>query len=467
MNHQIYKKNILVYQQKGDILITTLVFMGVFLIIASGLIGLVNQQRRLSRQWEAQSLAQQIAEAGANYYRWHLAHALQDYTDGTGQSSCYPCGPYVHEYHDPSGDLLGYFSLTITPPDPDYPGSTVVQIKSTGWTVNYPNTKKIVAVRLGVPSLARFTTVVNSNIDYGTGSETYGPVISNGGVRFDGVAHNIISSALQQYWYSGSWHDGVWTSQSHESQVFLAGKEFPVPAVDFTGFTQNLSTMEAAATSSGFFLPASGYQGYHLQFQTNNTFRYRTVETKTSDCNNQPTGGIGNYKTDWQTTTIPENGMIFVKDNVWIDGTIDHSRATVVAAKEPLDTGTADIFLNNNLLYTNKDGHDVIGLIAQNNVVIGLYSADNLEIDAVLIAKNGKRYRPDYGSSYECGSTVSRNQFTLYGTTISNLTPYMSSGSSGYANRAYVYDPNTLYAPPPYFPTSGKYEFISWEEMNR
>ena len=54
---------------------------------------------------------------------------------------------------------------------------------------------------------------------------------------------------------------------------------------------------------------------------------------------------------------------------------------------------------------------------------------------------------------------------TLYGATISNLTPYMSSGSSGYANRAYIYDPNTLYAPPPFFPTTGEYDVILWEEV--
>jgi hypothetical protein len=41
----------------------------------------------------------------------------------------------------------------------------------------------------------------------------------------------------------------------------------------------------------------------------------------------------------------------------------------------------------------------------------------------------------------------------------------MYSGSSGYEHRDYIYDPNTLYAPPPFFPTSGKYEFISWEEL--
>ena len=464
-----YKKNLKKFwknQEQGAILVTTIVFTTVFLIIAGGLLGFVNQQSKLSQQKEASGSALQIAEAGANYYRWHLAHAKEDYADGTGQTGCYPCGPYVHEYHDPSGGLLGYFSLTITPPDPDYPGSTVVKVKSTGWTVNYPTTKRHVAVRLGVPSVARFTTVVDDeNLSYGTNSETFGPVHCNHGVQFDGVAHNIVTSALAQYW-DGGWRDGVWTSQPEESVVFLAGKEFPVPPVDFTGFTQDLNTMETYAASEGVLLDASGYQGYHIQFQTDNTFKYRIVESKTSSCNEEDTGGIASYYGDWQTVTIPDNGLIFVKDNAWVDGQIDESRLTLIAAEEPLDTGEADIFLNNDLLYTNKDGGDVIGLIAQRNVLIGLYSEDDLEIDAITIAKNGRRYRPNYGSTWECGTTVSRNKFTLYGSTISNLKPYMDSGTSGYDERDYIYDPNTLYAPPPFFPDTGEYhDIILWEEV--
>jgi len=452
-------------QPKGGILITTLVFTTVFLIIASGLLGLVNQQAKLGRQREALSQAIQIAEAGANYYRWHLAHALEDYADGTGETGCYPCGPYAHEYHDPSGGLIGYFELIITPPDPDYPGSTVIKIKSTGWAFDRPNNTRRVAVRLGIPSLARYTTVVHNNLNYGTGAETFGPVHSNGGIRFDGVAHNIVSSALEQYWYSGAWRDGVWTTQPDEDAVFLAGKEFPVPAVDFAGFTQDLNTMETYADSDGVLIDSSSYQGYHIEFLGDGNFRYRTVESKTSSCNGEDTGGIASYSGDWQTVAIPDNGLVFVKDNVWVDGTVNGSRVTVIAAEDPLDTGNADIFLNNDLLYTTKDGFDVVGLVAQRNVIIGLYAEDDLEIDAVIIAKNGRRFRPNYGSVGQCGSTAIRNQFTLYGSTISYLTPYMTSGSSGYQNRDYIYDPNTLYAPPPFFPTSGEYEFISWEEI--
>ncbi|OGY45453.1 MAG: hypothetical protein A2744_02080 [Candidatus Buchananbacteria bacterium RIFCSPHIGHO2_01_FULL_44_11] len=452
-------------KNRGAILIMTLVFATIFVFIAGGLLSLVNQQKKLNLQKKSQAQALQIAEAGANYYRWHLAHAVEDYADGTGQTDCDPCGPYLHAYYDPSGGLLGYFELIITPPDPSYPGSTIVKVKSTGWTTDHPNTKRYVAVSLGRPSLARFTTVVHDNISYGIGSETFGPVHANGGVKFDGVAHNLITSALEEYWYESAWRDGVWTSQPDENEVFLAGKNFPVPIIDFAGFTQNLSIMEENADSEGILLDPSGFEGYHIQFLGNGNFRYRIVESKTSSCDGEPTGGINAYSGQWINGTIPDNGIIFVKDNVWVDGQINGDRVTVVAAKEPLATGNADIFLNNDLLYTDKNGLDTVGLIAQRHAIIGLYSEDDLEIDAILIAKNGRRYRPDYDSVFTCGPTAIRNQFTIYGSTITYLTPYMSSGSSGYQNRNYIYDPNTLYAPPPFFPTTGEYDFISWEEI--
>ena len=35
---------------------------------------------------------------------------------------------------------------------------------------------------------------------------------------------------------------------------------------------------------------------------------------------------------------------------------------------------------------------------------------------------------------------------------------------SGFQSGQASYDPNFLYAPPPFFPVDGDYEFISWEE---
>jgi len=61
-----------------------------------------------------------IAEAGIEYYRWHLNHAPKDYYDGTNQP-----GLYIHNFYDRLGNLIGTFNLEITPPPV---GSTIVKV---------------------------------------------------------------------------------------------------------------------------------------------------------------------------------------------------------------------------------------------------------------------------------------------------------------------------------------------------
>ena len=99
----------------------------------------------------------QIAEAGVDYYEWHLAHFPTDYQDGTNNS-----GPYVHNYTDnDTQNVLGQYSLVITPP---VTGSTVVTIASTGDTASNPSIKRTVTVKYGIPSLAAYSLLSNDTI---------------------------------------------------------------------------------------------------------------------------------------------------------------------------------------------------------------------------------------------------------------------------------------------------------------
>ena len=101
--------------------------------------------------------ALQIAEAGANYYQWHLALFPTDYEDGTGTS-----GPYVHAFTDlTTQQVIGYYSLTITPPAV---GATVVTIQSTGWTTDTPAVTRTVTAKYG-SSVARGLFVLEQRPD--------------------------------------------------------------------------------------------------------------------------------------------------------------------------------------------------------------------------------------------------------------------------------------------------------------
>ena len=105
-----------------------------FIFVIYGLLFVLGIQMDSANRQAASEKALNIAEAGVNYYKWHLAHAPEDFKDGqTGN------GPYLHVYKDPQGSTIGSYSLEITPPQN---GSTVVTIQSTGWTTNYPKIKR-------------------------------------------------------------------------------------------------------------------------------------------------------------------------------------------------------------------------------------------------------------------------------------------------------------------------------------
>jgi len=463
-----------------------LVFGSIGIVIIGGLVSWAIGSAQLSRAKLNSEVAFHIAEAGVNYYRWHLAHAANDFQDGTGQP-----GPYLHEFRDKDNKLIGYYSLVITPPPI---GSTVVTIDSIGYTVKNPNHQRQVRVQLAIPSLARYAVASNSDIRFGSGTIIYGPIHSNGGIRFDGLAHNIVTSAKSQYDdpdHSGPNEFGVHTHISptdplppapvpNRTDVFIAGRQFPVPVIDFAGISGDLAQIKFDAQANGRYFASSGALGYRLVLQNNDTFmlyRINSLRNPPGGCNNTANqsgwgtwsiGTAGNAQTLLGTYNNPANGLIFVEDNLWVEGQINTARLTIASARFPENPSThTSITINNNLLYTNYDGQDVIALIAQNNINVGLYSADALQIDAALLAKNGRVGRYYYSQS--CGSTYIRNTITLNGMIASNQRyGFAYTDGTGYQNRNINYDANLLYGPPPSFPlTTDQYSLISWEEVRQ
>lgn len=462
-----------------------------FSVLAAALIGgtgsWVLSQLAMGRNGVAREAAFSIAEAGVEYYRWHLAHAPQDFTDGTGLQ-----GPYVHAYTNKEGVLIGTFSLEITPPSP---GSTLVTVRSTGRTNADANVARTIEVRLAIPSFAKFAVAANDVMRFGEGTEVFGPIHSNNGIRFDGLAHNLITSAKETYQdpdHSGGAEFGVHTHVTPQDpspptpvperpDVFEAGRVFPVPALDFAGVSADLSQMKNAAQAAGFYYPHSGALGYHLVLKTNDTFdvyRVNTLVPVPSGCTlvaGQQGWGTWSIaqggETFLQTYAFPPEGVVFFEDNVWVDGAIDTARLTIASGYFPETPGHyTTIAVNKDLLYTNYDGSDSIGLVAQGNFTVGLVSEDDLRIDAALVAQNGRAgryyYRPPT-SLPRCSPYHTRQAITLYGTIVTNQRyGFAYTDGTGYQTRNLVYDANLLYAPPPDFPlTSNQYSVLSWREV--
>ncbi|MFA6391442.1 MAG: pilus assembly PilX N-terminal domain-containing protein [Patescibacteria group bacterium] len=476
----------------GFALVMLLVFSSIFLILIVAASSYVVSQAKITNSKIREQKTFEIAEAGVNYYRWHLAHVTDDFTDDTGHA-----GPYIHDYRDINGNVIGQYSLNIIPPAS---GSTIVTIESTGYLTESPDIKRTVSLKLGNPAFSSFAVVANDEMRFGEGTEIWGPVHSNDGIRFDGLAHNVISSTRDQYDdpdHSGAQEFGVHTHRSPvdplppsavpvRSDIFGAGRVFPVAPVNFDGITVDLADLKAKAIANGIYLGASGAQGYHIKFNANDTVDITRV-TSQSQCSYRWFFWWYNYSDMWSIGNqsqftykgqssiglpMPTNQIIFIEDDVWIDGQINGQRVTVAAAREPLASADATIIVNNDLKYTNYDGTDVIGLIAQTDISVGFYSEDNLRIDAAVIAQNGRVGRYYYAdrSGYTqnpagCANNVYRDTLTLFGSLATNQRyGFAYTDGTGYEFRNLDFDSNLYFAPPPNFPTLGEYSIISWEE---
>lgn len=453
---------------RGSIVIVVLIVATVSMIMLGSLVMAVGVHFVGWQRQEENQQALNIAEAGINYYRWHLAHAPDDFQDGTGQP-----GPYIHDYNDPQGGTIGQFSLEITPPAE---GSTVVTISSTGWTVKQTDIRRTLTVNYGKPSFGQYAFLHNANVWFGSGLEVLGQVHSNGGIRMDGENQSLVTSAKETY-LCGS--ETGCSPPQEKPGIWGAGEgydlwEFPVITVDFDSVSVDFSAMKQQAQTDGVYLAPSSYYGYHLRFNIDGTVTIYEVRRASSrrgwsvenHCENLYQ--VIQSQTNLGTYSLADNNIIFVEDTAWVDGEVN-GHATVVAASFPIDTGAEIIWITDNLTYKERDGSSSLGLIAQQDIYYGLHIPRTFEIDAALMAQKGRIIRHFYSYWWVCSyySDALRDKLEIYGSVISNQKSYWNYGNppwSGFYQREITYDSNLKFTPPPYFPTTGEYEFILWRE---
>lgn len=444
----------------GSILIMTLVFVVLFTVLFASMSGLISRQYHESTLQKNNETAFQIAEAGLNFARWRLAHNAQDLSSATKTLS------------DQFAGALGTYSLTFSAD----PSSSIVTITSVGDSIKAPGRTITLTARYGIPSLAQYASITNSDVWYS--GTMKGPIHSNGGVRMDATSDSTVSSAKATYvcqpmhGCNNVTKAGVWGT-GQDANLW----QFPAPPVDYNAISQGLLAMKNVAIAANTYYGPSGVFGYHLVFNTNNTYDLYQVKKKTAN--------ISSYTAEkgWESSSfdigqealivsgkaVPAGGILYFEDTVWVQGSI-RSRISIAAGVFPDSTATnADIIINGSITYDGvKDGTRVFGAVAQRDVLLPYSGAANvLEMDGAFIAQKGKFGRHYYSS----GSYILRQALNQYGMIASNTVPVTTwvNGSgqvvSGYQGGSSEYDSHLLYGPPPYFPTSGQYEFISWDQQ--
>ncbi len=404
-----------------------------------------------------------IAEAGLNYYLWHLNHNNTDYKDGQNSPSTPDAqlgyGPYVHNYIDTNGVNEGTYTLWI---NPSGAGSTIVTVRSIGQAAG-TNIKRTVQAQIGSPSFASYGVVSDTALWFGNTETADGPVHSNQGIRMDGPNTSTVSSANTTYvppnslGGNGASHPGVWCSSSVTTPVDCNTRPksdwlYPVPAIDFNQVSSSLCTIkkvafaangataalasqanacsQVPATRTSTYIPqrSSSYsstRGYLIQLNSNGTYDLYRVNSE-NDMLTPYTSALG-LQSVASGISIPSAGVIYVEDNVWVRTNPDyHGRVTVAAGK--LASGSpasyANITIADDLVYSTKNGSDAIGLVSQNAILLAPYAppasgAFNFEVDAAALSQYGQVWYPDVyrSNSNRCtrGWTNPNQQFTFYG----------------------------------------------------
>lgn len=428
-----------------------------------------------------------IAEAGLNYYLWHLNHNATDYKDG-GTTPATPdatlgYGPYTHNYIDTNGINQGTYTLWITPAPT---GSTVVSVRSIGKAAG-SNITRTVQAKIGSPSFASYAVASDSALWFGNTETADGPVGSNQGVRMDGPSNSTVTSANTTYVPSnqlggdGSTHAGVWCNSSVTTPVNCNTRSksawiYPVPLIDFNQVASSLCTMKKVAfaanastaslatqanactqvpvTRTSSYLPQrsttySATKGYLILLNSDGTYNLYNVNAENDQLT--PYTSALTLQSVATNIVIPSSGVVFAEDNVWvISNPTYHGRVTIAAGK--LASGSsasyADINVAGPLLYSTKNGTDAIGLVAQDSVILKPYAppasgAFNFEVDGAMLAQTGEVWYPGSyaSSSNRCtrGWTNSNQQFTFYGSIATRQTWTWTwlNGSSQCGDAAY------------------------------
>jgi hypothetical protein len=251
----------------------------------------------------------------------------------------------------------------------------------------------------------------------------------------------------------------------------------PVPQIDFNGITADLVLMKSLAQSNGIYLGDSGAQGYHVIFNSNGTFDvYRVNSAGDGNWAYSNMWGweqeysIINSETYLQSYTPSSDcGLIFIEDNLWLEGTVK-GKATIVSADLVDVNRETDIILVNDIEYSTLIGTDGLTAIAEEDVIISPKSPDDMTIRGIFVAQTGRFGRNYYGNEYGWAvADVFKDSLTINGTIVSNgrVGTKWNCGSwcSGYNIRYNSYDRTQANNPPPLTPyTSNDFRFIQWKE---
>ena len=477
-------------QQRGIITVYVLAFGTVFLILLSGLLGFILMQLKQANQKAAWNGALHIAEAGINQYRWYFHHFDDAQAWKNYCCSEPPCS--VCPYSDPLKKVEGEYSLEIETKI-QCGEITALSVVSTGRTKGFPDLERKVRVKYIRSTVADYAYLLNDNVWAGSDREIKGPYHSNGGIRMDGENNALVTSAKESWICTSSFGcsscpaaqcglegancvcPGVFTTANGNEELF----RYPVPPFDFEGITMDLAEIKDLTKNQGqgIYLPPSDKEGYYVKLNKRSVDVYEISDLDGIWAYDLEQGWHWEYSVIAEKDDIPQTynlledcGLVFVEDNLWIDGEVE-GKITVVSGDLESATKETNVWLTGDITYKYKDGSEGLVLLAQHNNLVSLGVPENMELQGIFIAQTGHFGRNHYSCSDYPQDCV-KEYLEIFGSVVSNgrVGTKWSYGwggiASGFKKRENIYDPKQSYDPPSFLPcTSEIFEFKEWEEI--
>lgn len=435
--------------KKSFALIFVLIVIVVLAVLGGAMLSRSISEAHMARRAYESSQAFWLAEAGINY---GLAQLKKGDFSGSNSSSLSGNGSYSCSWGPKAG------STTIWQID------STGKINSTGFFGGTNSIARIVHVEVQKDTFARYAYFTDDEyfrwfgwripVWFVTNDYVGGPLQTNSYLHISGNPvftdtnfHKPVKTAGSFLTYmNGGWPYGPINSTAssnppNDEPDFQEGIQLGADEVPFPRKALDLRT-------------AAAQDGY--EFKASNSHPAKII------LNNDGTMTVTDLHHTNETMPLPGNGAVFVEGG-------DTQISGVLSGQLSIGTNR-DIVVTDNIIYnddprTNPGSTDTLALIAEKDVVISDDAPYNTEIDASIMALGDSFTVENWWKSPAKGT------LTVYGGVIQRdrgpvgtFDSRTNSKQSGYS-KDYQYDSRLLANPPPFYPTTGDYVVVSWEEI--
>jgi Tfp pilus assembly protein PilX len=330
----------------------------------------------------------------------------------------------------------GYeYDLQITPPSAS---QTSVGVVSTGRAAGDTNTHnwRVIQTLVKPSSITDYYRIVNGDVGWGSGANTYGKIYANGNITHDGTAYANLYA-------EGSITGSVTMmngAQKYDSSTIRSQIKNPI---NFSDFLTSMSDISRAAQLAGIYLNNGSYDAWKLVFSSAGTLTVQGCTKSGGKPVSQQAPTCGSST----TYNVPSNGAIYSQQDVIVSGQVK-GRVTVAS--------NSNIVVGGNIGPVTP-GTDVLGLDANVNLITAGYVPNPLTWQAAVLAQTGTWESDPYGSYTPTGTM----NFT-------GMSATQDGGSFAgfFTTRNYNYDTTLQYLQPPWFPSVGDpYQITLFREL--